>query len=131
MTVGCTQREEPPAVEQPNADAGGDARIQDLERRVTSIIRTDGCASGGQCATAPLGAKPCGGPRTYVVYCKATTDEAALTAALDELRRAEEARNRASGMVSDCMMVMPPETAVQGGRCVAAQSQNTAPLPSP
>jgi hypothetical protein len=67
-----------------------------------------------------LGAKPCGGPRAYLVYCKATTDEAALMRALDELKRTEEEYNRAAGLISDCALAAPPEVRLEGQICTAA-----------
>jgi hypothetical protein len=101
------------------ADTGQIAR---LEREARALAHADGCA-GGACRTAPVGSRPCGGPREYIVYCATTTDSAALFAKLAELARAEEAFNRASGMASTCEYRMPPNVAVQGGRCVATPSE--------
>jgi len=97
-------------------------RIARLEREARALAHADGC-SAGACRTAPVGSRPCGGPREYVVYCAATTDSAALFAKLAELARAEEAFNAASGMASTCEYRMPPNVTVQGGRCVAAPSE--------
>jgi hypothetical protein len=107
-----------PAPDGAPADTGQIAR---LEREARALARADGC-SANACRTAPVGSRPCGGPREYVVYCAATTDSAALFAKLAELARAEEAFNRAGGMASTCEFREPPNVAVQGGRCVAAQS---------
>ena len=63
--------------------------------------------------------RPCGGPRTYVVYCAARTDSAALFAKLAELARAEEAFNKQNEMMSTCEMRVPPTTRLEAGRCVA------------
>lgn len=120
IVAACAQREDPPAVG--GDPALGTARVQELERRARELARTDGCDRADQCATAPVGAKACGGPRSYLVYCKATTDEPALLAALAELRKAEEEYNRSAGIVSDCMLVTPPSTRLDGRQCVAATS---------
>ncbi|HEV7588662.1 MAG TPA: hypothetical protein VGO40_11165 [Longimicrobium sp.] len=101
------------------ADTGSIAR---LEREARALAHADGCAADG-CRTAPVGSRPCGGPREYIVYCAATTDSAALFAKLAELARAEEAFNSASGMISTCEFRNPPNVAVQGGRCVATPSE--------
>jgi hypothetical protein len=119
LVAACTPREEPPAVEQPSLTTQ-EARVRELEQQARALARTDGCDQASQCATAPVGAKACGGPRTYLVYCRATTDEAALLRALDELKRAEEAYNRAAGIASDCMFVTPPAVRLEGGACMAA-----------
>jgi hypothetical protein len=114
----------PAAAPAPAADAGAPAdtnRIARLEREARALAHAEGCGAG-QCRTAPVGSRPCGGPRTYLVYCAATTDSAALFAKLAELARAEAAFNRANGMASTCEYRMPPGVSVQGGRCVATEA---------
>ena len=101
-------------------------RIPRLEREARALAHAEGCTAG-QCRTAPVGSRPCGGPRAYLVYCAATTDSAALFAKLAELARAEEAFNSANGMASTCEYRMPPNVSVQGGRCVASEA-NTLPV---
>jgi hypothetical protein len=108
-----------PAADGAQADTG---RIARLEREARALAHAEGC-SAAACRTAPVGSRPCGGPRTYLVYCAATTDSAALFTKLAELARAEEAFNRASGMASTCEFRMPPNVSVQGGRCVAAAAE--------
>ena len=114
-----------PASATPAPAAGAEAdtsRIARLEREARALAHAEGC-SAGACRTAPVGSRPCGGPRTYLVYCAASTDSAALFAKLAELARAEEAFNSANGMMSTCEFREPPAVALQGGRCVARESQ--------
>lgn len=121
LVAACARQEEPPALETPSIDRPvSEARVQELEQQARALARTDGCDQPARCATAPVGAKACGGPRTYLVYCRATTDEAALLRTLDALKRTEEEYNRAAGLVSDCMLVTPPAVRVEGGACMAA-----------
>ncbi len=95
------------------------ARVDSLEARARALANTSGCATLDQCAAAPMGAKPCGGPRTYLAYCRTTTDSVALFGTLQALETAERAYNEASGMASDCAMVMPPGLVLEGGACAA------------
>jgi hypothetical protein len=122
LIAACARKEDPPGVDEPPAEnvVASEAHVRELEQQARALAKTDGCARAEQCAAAPMGAKPCGGPRTYLVYCKASTDEAALMRALDELKRTEEAYNRAAGLGSDCAMVMPPEVRLEGRICTAA-----------
>src|SRR5688572_1044795 len=121
LAAACARQEEPPAVETPSINpAVGEARVRELEQQARALARTEGCDQPSQCATAPVGAKACGGPRTYLVYCRATTDETALLRALDELKRAEEQYNKVAGIGSDCTFVTPPEVHLEGGACTAA-----------
>lgn len=111
-----------PASPAPAANEPDSNRIARLEREARALAHTEACAAGA-CRTAPVGSRPCGGPRTYLVYCASATDSAALFAKLDELARAEQAFNSASGMASTCEYRMPPGVAIQGGRCVATASE--------
>jgi hypothetical protein len=122
LVAACARQEEPPAADQTPSEnrAVDEARVRELEQQARALAKTDGCDRADQCAAAPVGAKPCGGPRTYLVYCKATTDEAALVRALDELKRAEESYNRAAGLMSDCMLVQQPDVRLDGRTCTAA-----------
>lgn len=102
------------------APAEGDTtRIARLEREARALARADGCTAE-QCRTAPVGHRPCGGPRTYIVYCAARTDSAALFAKLAELARAEDEYNQRNQMASTCEFREPPSTRIENGSCVAA-----------
>ena len=91
-----------------------------LRAEARQMARADGCAESGQCRTRPMGAKPCGGPWEYLVYCSLTTDEKALDAHLERLRQFEDSLNRRYGIGSTCDMAMEPEVALQSGSCRAA-----------
>lgn len=104
-------KQQTPAAEQDSA------RVSRLEREARALAKTDGCGSLEQCRTAPVGERPCGGPRDYVVYCARTTDTAALNRKLAELRQAEMELNRKSGAMSTCEFRMPPDLALSGGSC--------------
>lgn len=95
------------------------AVLQRMETEARALAGIGGCTSGDQCRSAPVGVKACGGPRTHVVYCAATTDTVALFRKLDELRRAEEAFNQKYGIASNCAYVSPPGTELVGGTCRA------------
>jgi hypothetical protein len=107
----------------PAAQATGDTTVQRLEREARALARSEGCEQGSQCRAAPVGSRPCGGPRDYLVYCSLTTDSAALYRKLDELARAEDAYNQRSGMMSTCEFRVPPGVDAVGGRCVARVGQ--------
>ena len=107
------------------ADAPND--LDRLEVEARALAKTSGCDQASQCRTAPVGSKPCGGPRGYLVYCPRTTDERALLRKLDELRRAEAERNSREGMMSDCSLTPEPKVEVVGGSCRAASDQPVLP----
>ena len=109
----------PPVQEQPlpAPDTMADPLLHRLEREAVALAKAEGCASAGQCRSAPVGNRPCGGPRYYVAYCPLTTDSAALFAKLGELSRAEGEYNQKNGLASTCEMRLPSELALVGGSC--------------
>jgi len=88
-----------------------------LEADARALARADGCSAANQCRTAPVGNRPCGGPRTYLAYCAATTDSVALFRKLDALKAAETKFNQASNMAGTCEFRMPPAVGLDGGSC--------------
>ncbi|HEX3160656.1 MAG TPA: hypothetical protein VHQ45_19205 [Gemmatimonadaceae bacterium] len=96
------------------------AALDSLMAAARALARTEGCASSGQCASMALGAKGCGGPWEYVVYCPLTTDTAALRATAEELERRERAFNAKYDVASTCEMLLEPRVEVVNGACRAA-----------
>jgi hypothetical protein len=92
-------------------------RLARLEQEARALAKLDGCTTAGDCRTAPMGWRGCGGPRTYLVYCAATTDTVALFRKLKELEQAERAYNASSGMMSTCEFRMPPAVRLDGRSC--------------
>jgi hypothetical protein len=92
-------------------------RLSRLEREARALAHSDGCDSLAQCRTAPVGWRSCGGPRTYLVYCAATTDTVALFRKLAELEAAEKEYNLKSGLMSSCIMREPPQVSLRGRSC--------------
>jgi hypothetical protein len=104
----------------PSGPDEADLLSQELERLLSEagdLVRVDGCATSEECAVAAIGAKPCGGPRTYWVCCRATTNEAALASKLEEARRVEARLNEHIGAGSDCLFATPPDSAAIDGVC--------------
>ena len=99
------------------------AQITALEDQAKALVHTDGCASVGQCRTAAVGSRACGGPRYYLVYCAATTDSAALFARLDAVSAAEREYNQRYNVVSTCEFRLPPKVALSGASCQAQTGQ--------
>jgi hypothetical protein len=98
-------------------------QIVALENEAKAIAKTDGCSSAGECRTAAVGSRACGGPRYYLVYCSRTTDSAALFKKLDAVAVAEREFNAKYQIVSTCEFRMPPTVALSGGSCQAQTGQ--------
>lgn len=94
-----------------------------LENQAKALLKADGCSSTGECRTAPVGSRACGGPRYYLVYCSRTTDSAALFRKLDAVAQAERDYNVRYNIASTCEFRMPPTVALSGGSCQAQPAQ--------
>jgi len=94
-------------------------QIVALENEAKALVKTDGCTSAGDCRTAPVGSRACGGPRYYLVYCSRTTDSAALFRKLDAVAVAEREFNARYQMVSTCEFRTPPKVGLSGASCAA------------
>ena len=100
------------------------AQIGALENEAKALVDTTGCASSGECRTAPVGSRGCGGPRYYLVYCSKTTDSVALFSKLAAVSDAERQYNTNYKIVSTCEFRMPPTVALSGGSCRAEPGIN-------
>ena len=100
----------------PDAPAAGSEQPSgDLLAQIRALAKPEGCATTGECRSLPVGRKACGGPRTYVIYCPRSTNEAALKAKIAELERLDIEAARTT--VSDCAMVLAPRITASGGTC--------------
>ena len=129
--IACSQRTVTPAdsgagTNPPDANAGVPASqqsdwaaIEKIEAEAKTIAKTGGCTASGDCRSAPVGSRACGGPRYYLPYCAKTTDSAALFRKLDEVAKAEQAYNKKYNLASTCEFRMPPTVNAVGGSCVA------------
>jgi hypothetical protein len=95
------------------------AQIVALEDQAKALVKPEGCSSGAQCRSAPVGSRACGGPRYYLVYCAQTTDSAALFRKLDAVAAAEREFNTRYKIMSTCEFRMPPNATLSGGSCQA------------
>ena len=98
-----------------------------LRESIVQQVGTAACSSAAVCRTLPLGSKPCGGPRQYLVYSLAVTDSARLAADAARYNQAEAQRNRETGLVSDCSMLIAPQVNCVSRRCVAIRSEGRQP----
>ena len=95
------------------------AQIVALENEAQVLVKTDGCLSAGQCRTAPVGSRACGGPRYYLVYCSRSTDSVALFRKLGAVAAGEREYNTKYKIMSTCEFRLPPNAALTGGSCQA------------
>ncbi len=91
--------------------------LADLRRGVFELIGEPSCTATAECRTMAFGAKPCGGPRSYLAFSIAATDSQRLVDAVRRFTEQDEANNRERGLMSDCSVVEEPEVTCSSGLC--------------
>jgi hypothetical protein len=99
------------------------AQIIALENQAKALVQIDGCSSGWDCRTAPVGSRACGGPRYYLIYCSRTTDSVALFRKLAAVAAAERQFNAKYQLISTCEFRTPPKLGLSGTSCQSTSGQ--------
>jgi len=94
--------------------------IEKLEADARALAKAGGCTASADCRAVPIGARGCGGPRDFIVYCAKATDSVALHARIASVDSAEMAYNTKYKVVSTCELRLPPAVVLSGGSCAAS-----------
>ena len=95
--------------------------LEQLEAKKTAIenyINTFSCSESLGCNYIAFGSKPCGGPRTYLVFSN-TINLPQLQTMVTEYNEMDHLRNIQTNAVSDCSVPSPPnEIGCVNGVCM-------------
>ena len=83
--------------------------LDNKKQEILDYINSFSCAEASGCNSIAFGAKPCGGPREFLVYPN-TVNQATLENLVNEYYEIDNQYNIQTGAVSDCMVVGPPRT---------------------
>ena len=81
--------------------------LAEKKQEILNYIQSFSCANATGCLSIAFGAKPCGGPREFLVYPN-TVDQTTLETLVEEYYEMDHQYNIETGAVSDCMVVGPP-----------------------
>lgn len=81
--------------------------LAEKKQEILNYIQSFSCANATGCLSIAFGAKPCGGPREYLVYPN-TVDQTTLEIMVNEYYEMDHQYNIETGAISDCMVVSPP-----------------------
>ena len=101
------------------SDQSDRERLRDLKRAIDVEIGEPRADSVAQCKYIAFGAKPCGGPWTYLVYSTTRTDESKLQRLVREYNALQKKINAEERLGSDCRLVPEPELVLENGVCAA------------
>jgi len=98
----------------PHSDA---ERLAALDSEIRAMVADASCNDLADCRFIGYGAKPCGGPSTYLIYCVSAVDSARLVSLVSMYNSLERAINRKEGWNSDCSVPTPPQLEIVEGKC--------------
>lgn len=82
-------------------------QLQAKKLEITNYINSFSCSETAGCNFIAFGSKPCGGPRTYLLFSN-SVDLAKLQEMVKTYNEMDKAYNIKTGAVSDCMFLLPP-----------------------
>lgn len=77
-----------------------------LIKEIDAVIQKETCTNAEDWTFAPIGAKPCGGPSSYIAYPK--NMESQILPEIEKFTEMQTAFNKKYQLISDCMMIAPP-----------------------
>jgi len=93
------------------------------QRLIDTLVADTSCDSDQQCQEIAFGAKPCGGPWSYLIYSTRQTNQATLTSEVATYNDLQTLKNQKDGAVSDCSVVLPSFPVCSGNTCVPGNQQ--------
>lgn len=100
----------------------------DTLARIHALVGAPSCSADSQCKSLALGARPCGGPETYLAYSSVRTPEDALRPLADIYQAERRAANTQAGHMSTCLMRPEPAAVCQAGMCTLKAPESAQPV---
>lgn len=82
-------------------------QLETKKQEIQNYINSFSCSESAGCGFIAFGSKPCGGPRTYLLFSN-NVDLNKLQKLVKEYNEMDELNNIKTNAVSDCMYQMPP-----------------------
>jgi len=83
------------------------AQLETKKQEIQNYINSFSCSESLGCGFIAFGSKPCGGPRTYLLFSN-KVDQSKLQKMVNEYNEMDELYNIQTNAISDCMYVSPP-----------------------
>ncbi|MCT6698390.1 hypothetical protein [Rheinheimera sp. 4Y26] len=93
--------------------------LQAMYQDIVQLVGSAKASSVAQCRVVGLGAKPCGGPQSYLVYSAEQGNETELLARVARYNQLVQQHNQQLGLISDCAVVPKPGVVLVEGVCQA------------
>jgi hypothetical protein len=95
------------------------AQLETKKQEIQNYINSFICSESTGCSYIAFGAKPCGGPWSYLVYSN-TVNAVKLKEMVADYNEMNRLYNIQTNAISDCMAILPPkEVKCINGVCTA------------
>ena len=92
-------------------------QLEQKKAQIVAYIDSFSCENATACKSIAFGAKPCGGPRTFLIYPN-SVDQNTLEQLVAEYYQLDNQYNIQTGAMSDCMVISPPNNiGCVNGKC--------------
>jgi hypothetical protein len=83
------------------------SELETKKQEIQNYINSFSCSENEGCNFIAFGSKPCGGPRTYLLFSN-KVDLSKLQNMVENYNKMDELHNKQTNAVSDCMYQLPP-----------------------
>ncbi len=83
------------------------AQIETKKQEIQNYINSFSCSESSGCDYIAFGSKPCGGPRTYLVFSN-EVDLNKLQKMVKDYNEMDDFYNKQTNAISDCIYQLPP-----------------------
>jgi|GEM_PF-163207 len=95
------------------------SELQSMYQDIVQLVGQAKASTVAQCRVVGLGAKPCGGPQSYLVYSAEQGNETELLAKVARYNLLVQQHNQQLGLISECAVVPKPGVVLVEGVCQA------------
>lgn len=93
-----------------------------LRAEIMALIGEARADNVQQCRVVGFGAKPCGGPASYIALSVKDKNESQLMSLIDKYNAEMKAENDRLGRMSDCAVVPKPGVVLENGICTLTKT---------
>lgn len=83
------------------------AQLETKKQEIQNYINSFSCSETLGCGYIAFGSKPCGGPRTYLLFSN-SVNQSKLQEMVKDYNAMDELYNIQTNAISDCMYALPP-----------------------
>ncbi len=117
LTINRNEEANAVSINPVNNEQSNRAKLNKLKKEIDREIGKPRAKRSSQCRAIAFGAKPCGGPKSYLIYSTLQTNETKLKRLVNQYNSLEEKINKETDAMSDCMLIEEPTVSLVNGMC--------------